>query len=34
VALTPIQRTIEPDALRYPNVTVEIDRARRTATGP
>ena len=32
VALTPIQRTIEADALRYPNVTVEIDRARRTAT--
>lgn len=32
VALTPITRTIEADALRYPNVTVEIDRARRTAT--
>lgn len=32
VALTPIQRTIEADALRYPNVTVEIDRAKRTAT--
>ncbi len=32
VALTPLQRTIEADALRYPNVTVEIDRARRTAT--
>lgn len=32
VALTPLSRTIEADALRYPNVTVEIDRARRTAT--
>jgi benzoyl-CoA-dihydrodiol lyase len=32
VALTPIQRTIEADALRYPNVTVEIDRPKRTAT--
>ncbi len=32
VALTPIRRTIETDALRYPNVSVEIDRARRTAT--
>jgi benzoyl-CoA-dihydrodiol lyase len=32
VALTPITRTVEADALRYPNVTVEIDRARRTAT--
>jgi benzoyl-CoA-dihydrodiol lyase len=32
VALTPIARTIEADALRYPNVTIEIDRAKRTAT--
>lgn len=32
VALTPLQRTIEADALRYRNVTVEIDRAKRTAT--
>jgi benzoyl-CoA-dihydrodiol lyase len=32
VALTPLQRTIEANALRYPNVTVEIDRAKRTAT--
>ena len=32
VALPPVQRTIEADALRYPNVTVEIDRAKRTAT--
>jgi benzoyl-CoA-dihydrodiol lyase len=32
VALAPIQRTIEENALRYPNVTVEIDRAKRTAT--
>jgi len=32
VALTGIQRSIEADALRYSNVTVEIDRAQRTAT--
>lgn len=32
VALTPLQRTVEPDALRYGHVTVEIDRAKRTAT--
>ncbi len=32
VTLVPLQRTIEENALRYPNVTVEIDRARRTAT--
>jgi benzoyl-CoA-dihydrodiol lyase len=32
VALAPLQRTIEADALRYPNVVVEIDRGRRTAT--
>jgi benzoyl-CoA-dihydrodiol lyase len=32
VALTPLQRTIEADALRYQHVTVEIDRAKRTAT--
>jgi len=32
VVLVPLQRTIEADALRYPHVTVEIDRARRTAT--
>ncbi len=32
VALTPLARTIEADALRYPHVTVEIDRAGRTAT--
>jgi benzoyl-CoA-dihydrodiol lyase len=32
VALTPLQRTIEADALRYAQVTVEIDRTRRTAT--
>jgi benzoyl-CoA-dihydrodiol lyase len=32
VALTPITRTIEADALRYTHVTVEIDRAKRTAT--
>jgi benzoyl-CoA-dihydrodiol lyase len=29
---TPLQRTIEADALRYGNVVVEIDRAKRTAT--
>jgi len=32
VALTPIARTIEVDALRYSNVTVDINRAKRTAT--
>jgi benzoyl-CoA-dihydrodiol lyase len=32
VALTPISRTIEADRLVYPNVTVDIDRARRVAT--
>ncbi len=32
VTLTPLQRTIDADALRYPNVTVEIDRAKRTAS--
>ena len=32
VELTPLNRTIEADALRYTNVTVEIDRTRRVAT--
>ncbi len=32
VALTPLHRTIEADALRYTHVTVEIARAQRTAT--
>ena len=32
VALTPLQRTIDADALHYSHVGVEIDRARRTAT--
>ena len=32
VVLKPLNRTVEADALRYSNVTVEIDRARRTAT--
>ena len=32
VALAPLQRTVEADALRYGFVTVEIDRAKRTAT--
>ncbi|RZT97735.1 2,3-epoxybenzoyl-CoA dihydrolase [Rivibacter subsaxonicus] len=32
VALTPVECSIEADALRYPHVTVEIDRSKRTAT--
>ena len=32
VELTPIERVIEPDALRYSHVSVAIDRARRAAT--
>jgi benzoyl-CoA-dihydrodiol lyase len=32
VALTPLNRSIEADALRYGNVSVEIDRAKRVAT--
>jgi benzoyl-CoA-dihydrodiol lyase len=32
VLLTPLQRTVEPDALRYGFVTGEIDRAKRSAT--
>ncbi|MCX8097515.1 MAG: 2,3-epoxybenzoyl-CoA dihydrolase [Casimicrobiaceae bacterium] len=32
VKLLPITRTVEPDALRYRHVTVEIDRKRRSAT--
>ncbi|MCK6429215.1 MAG: 2,3-epoxybenzoyl-CoA dihydrolase [Burkholderiaceae bacterium] len=32
VALPPLSRTIEADALRYSQVRVEIDRAKRTAT--
>jgi benzoyl-CoA-dihydrodiol lyase len=32
VTLTPLQRTIEADALRYQYVTVEIDRTKRTAS--
>ncbi len=32
VSLTPLQCTIEENALRYPYVTVEIDRTKRTAT--
>ena len=32
VALAPLQRTLEADALHYPNVTIEIDRSKRTAT--
>ena len=32
VALTPLERIIEPDALIYPHVTVTIERAARAAT--
>ena len=32
IALTPISRTIEADALHYKHVTIEINRAARTAT--
>jgi benzoyl-CoA-dihydrodiol lyase len=32
VALTPLARTIEADALRYTHVTVQIERSKRTAT--
>ena len=32
VALKPLHKTIEADALRYRHVTVEIDRARRVAS--
>jgi benzoyl-CoA-dihydrodiol lyase len=32
VTLTPLARRVEADALRYTHVTVEMDRARRTAT--
>jgi benzoyl-CoA-dihydrodiol lyase len=32
VTLTPLQRTVEADALRYGFVTVEIERAKRSAT--
>ena len=32
VALTPLHKAIEADALRYRHVTVQIDRARRVAT--
>jgi benzoyl-CoA-dihydrodiol lyase len=32
VALTPLKRTVEADALRYSHLTVEIDRSKRTAT--
>ncbi|SFB84580.1 2,3-dihydro-2,3-dihydroxybenzoyl-CoA ring cleavage enzyme [Polaromonas sp. OV174] len=32
VTLTPLNRAVEADALRYSHVSVEIDRAKRTAT--
>ena len=32
VVLTPLQRQVEPDALRYGHVTVDIERAKRTAS--
>ncbi len=32
IALAPLERRIEPDALHYPHVSVEIDRGKRTAS--
>ena len=32
VVLAPLQRTMDANTLRYPNVLVEIDRAKRTAS--
>ncbi|HUN90992.1 MAG TPA: 2,3-epoxybenzoyl-CoA dihydrolase [Burkholderiaceae bacterium] len=32
IALAPLHRAVEPDALRYRNVSVDIDRLRRVAT--
>ena len=32
IELTPLERGIDADGLRYPHLTVDIDRARRTAT--
>jgi len=32
VALSPLERSVEADAIRYRHVTVEIDRAKRLAT--
>jgi len=32
VSLQPLNRTVEADALRYGNVSIDIDRAKRTAT--
>ncbi|MET0509951.1 MAG: enoyl-CoA hydratase-related protein, partial [Burkholderiaceae bacterium] len=32
IELTPLERGIDPDGLRYPHLTVAIDRPRRTAT--
>ena len=32
ITLTPLQRSIEADALRYQHVSVDIDRAKRTAS--
>jgi len=32
VVLTPLNRTMEADALRYTSVSIDIDRAKRTAT--
>ena len=32
VALTPISRTMSDNGLHYPNVSIDIDRAKRTAT--
>jgi benzoyl-CoA-dihydrodiol lyase len=32
VALVPLRKTVEPDALRYEHVSVQVDRSKRTAT--
>jgi benzoyl-CoA-dihydrodiol lyase len=32
VALVPLHKAVEPDALRYAHVSVQIDRSKRTAT--
>jgi benzoyl-CoA-dihydrodiol lyase len=32
VALVPLHKTVEPDALRYTHVSVQIERSKRTAT--
>jgi benzoyl-CoA-dihydrodiol lyase len=32
ISLTPLERTLGPDSITYPSLTVEFDRARRLAT--